>query len=63
MAVVTEFLSDFSGGEVDIVSSLEAAENEWLTLRGFVFDNARRLRTQWPFAEWDAVVVEEEVIP
>lgn len=60
MAVVTEFFSDFSGGEVDIISSLEAAENEWLTLRGFVYDNSRRLRTQWAFAEWDAAVQAEE---
>ena len=61
MAVVTEYLSDFSGGEVDIISSLETAENEWLTLLGFVYDNSRRVRTQWAFAEWEAAIVEEEV--
>jgi len=58
MAIVTEYLSNFSGGEIDLISSLEADETQWLTLKGFVFDNERRVRTQWPLAEWDAVVGE-----
>jgi len=60
MAIVTEYLSDFSGGEVDIISSLETAENEWLTLLGFVFDNSRRIRTQWAFQEWDAALPDDD---
>lgn len=61
MAIVTEYLADFTGGEVDLISSLEAAESEWLKLLGFVFDNDRRIRSQWAGAEWDAAeAVEEE---
>lgn len=53
MAVVTEYYDDFSGGEIDAVSSMEFAANNWRSLRGFVFDNQRRLRSQWAGAEWD----------
>jgi hypothetical protein len=59
MAIVTEYLSNFTGGEVDLISSLEADETQWLMLKGFVFDNARRIRSQWPSTEWDAIVGED----
>ena len=53
MPVETQYLADFSGGEQDAISSLEFDESEWMMLRGFVFDNNSRLRTQWAGAEWD----------
>ena len=59
MPIETQYLADFSGGEQDAISSLEYAEDEWMTLRGFVFDNSRRLRTQWAGAEWDVRLPEE----
>lgn len=59
MPVVTEYLEDFSGGEQDNISSLEFEENQWLNLTGFVFDNSRRLRSQWAGAEWSAEIFEE----
>jgi hypothetical protein len=31
---------------------LEFEENQWLDLVGFVFDNQRRLRSQWYGGEW-----------
>jgi len=52
MPVVTDYLDDFSGGEIDNISSLEFEENQWLDLKGFVFDNERRLRSQWYGGEW-----------
>jgi hypothetical protein len=54
MAIVTEYLADFTGGEVDVISSLEADQQQWLKLLGFVFDNERRIRSQWSGAEWEA---------
>ena len=45
-------LGDFSGGEIALESSVEAAENQWLLLEGFVLDSNRRLRAQWPGATW-----------
>lgn len=59
MPVETEYLDDFSGGEVDAISSLELGENQWLLLQGFVFDNARRIRSQWAGQLWSA----KEIIP
>jgi hypothetical protein len=56
--VETQFLADFSGGEQDAISSLEFEESEWMMLRGFVFDNSRRLRSQWAVAEWDVQLAE-----
>jgi hypothetical protein len=58
MPVVTDYLDDFSGGEIDNISSLEFEPNQWLDLRGFVFDNQNRLRTQWYGGEW-SVELEE----
>lgn len=52
MAIEERFLSDFSGGEIALRSSVEAAENQWLLLEGFVLDSNRRLRAQWPGATW-----------
>lgn len=53
MPVETQFLADFTGGEQDAISSLEYEESEWMMLRGFVFDNSKRIRSQWAGAEWD----------
>jgi hypothetical protein len=52
MPVVTDYLDDFSGGEIDAISSLEFNPNQWLDLKGFVFDNQNRLRSQWYGGEW-----------
>lgn len=52
MAIEQKFLPDFSGGEISLKASTEAAENQWLLLEGFVLDNNRRLRAQWPGATW-----------
>ena len=60
MPVVTEYLDDFSGGEQDYISSLEFQENQWMDLVGLVFDNSRRLRSQWYGGEWSAEVFDEE---
>ena len=60
MPAVTEYLDDFSGGEQDNISSLEFGENQWAALVGFVFDNQRRLRSQWRGGEWSAEVAEVE---
>jgi hypothetical protein len=57
--VETQYLSDFSGGEQDAISSLEFSETQWLMLKGFVFDNNRRLRSQWAGAEWDVRLPED----
>jgi len=59
MPVITDYLDDFSGGEIDIVSSLEFEENQWLDLVGFVFDNSKRLRSQYAGGEWSAEIVTE----
>ena len=59
MPVVTEYLDDFSAGEIDARSALEFAEYQWRSLKGIVFDNDRRLRAQWQGAEWSAEIVEE----
>ena len=53
MPVETQYLADFRGGEQDAISSLEYDESQWMTLRGFVFDNNDRLRSQWACGEWD----------
>ena len=53
MPVETQYLTDFTGGEQDGISSLEYEENQWMMLSGFVFDNNNRLRSQWAGAEWD----------
>jgi hypothetical protein len=53
VAVETQYLQDFTGGEQDAISSLEFQENQWMRLLGFVFDNNSRLRSQWAGAEWD----------
>lgn len=52
MAIEQRVLADFSGGEIALRSSVEAAENQWLLLEGFVLDNNRRLRAQWAGATW-----------
>lgn len=52
MAIEQRLLADFSGGEIALRSSVEAAENQWLLLEGFVLDNNRRLRAQWAGATW-----------
>lgn len=52
MAIEPRFLADFSGGEIALRSSVEAQENQWLLLEGFVLDNNRRLRSQWSGATW-----------
>jgi hypothetical protein len=57
MAVEQILLSDFSGGEISLKSSLEPSENQWLLLEGFVLDANRRLRAQWAGASW---IVEQE---
>jgi hypothetical protein len=57
MAVEQILLSDFSGGEISLKSSLEPSENQWLLLEGFVLDSNRRLRSQWAGATW---AVEQE---
>ncbi len=57
MAVEQILLSDFSGGEISLKSSLEPSENQWLLLEGFVLDSNRRLRSQWAGATW---IVEQE---
>lgn len=53
MPVETQYLADFTGGEQDAISSLEFDESNWGALRGFVFDNNDRIRSQWAGAEWD----------
>lgn len=60
MPVVTDYLDDFSGGEADAISSLEYTENQWLSLTGFVFDNQRRLRSQWRGGEWSVELGDED---
>ena len=57
MSIEERFLADFSGGEIALRSSVEANENQWLLLKGFVLDNNKRLRAQWAGATW---VVEQE---
>jgi hypothetical protein len=52
MAIEQRVLADFSGGEIALRSAVEAAENQWLLLEGFVLDNNRRLRSQWAGATW-----------
>lgn len=58
MAVEVTYISDFSGGEVDYVSSLEFRENQWSRLEGFVFDKQERLRTQWGGVTWSAANID-----
>jgi hypothetical protein len=58
MAIEQIVLADFSGGEVALRSSVEAKENQWLLLEGFVLDVNRRLRAQWAGATW-VVNIEE----
>jgi len=45
-------LDDFSGGEIALKSSVEAQENQWLLLEGFVLDSNKRLRSQWSGVTW-----------
>jgi hypothetical protein len=52
MAIEQRVLADFSGGEISLRSSVEAKENQWLLLEGFVLDVNRRLRAQWAGATW-----------
>lgn len=52
MPIEERYLADFSGGEIALTSSLEPEENQWLLLRGFVLEQNRRLRAQWPGATW-----------
>ena len=52
MAIEQRVLADFSGGEIALKSSIEAAENQWLLLEGFVLDSNRILRAQWAGATW-----------
>lgn len=52
MAIEERVLADFSGGEVLLRSSLEAQENQWLSLEGFVLDDNNRLRSQWEGKPW-----------
>ena len=58
MAIEQRVLADFSGGEIALRSSVEAKENQWLLLEGFVLDVNRRLRSQWAGATW-VVNIEE----
>lgn len=58
MPIEEGLLADFSGGEIDILSSAEAAENEWLTLKGVVLDTNRRIRAQWVGRSWGVEAVE-----
>ena len=58
MAIEQRVLADFSGGEIALRSSVEAKENQWLLLEGFVLDVNRRLRAQWAGATW-VVNIEE----
>jgi len=53
MPIEGDLLADFSGGEVDIKSASEIAENQWALLKGFVLDRSNRLRAQWAGAIWD----------
>jgi hypothetical protein len=52
MAIEQKLLADFTGGEISLRSALEARENQWLKLRGFVLDSNGRLRSQWAGAVW-----------
>jgi len=54
-------LGNFTGGEVFVVSSMEARENQWLLIEGLVLDENRRLRSQWPGVTWQSSVAEEEL--
>lgn len=45
-------LTDFSAGEIALRSSLEAKENQWLLLEGFILESNKRIRTQWEGATW-----------
>lgn len=60
MAIVTDYLGDFSGGEINARSSLEFDETQWASLYGFVYDNSRRIRTQWARNEWNVTLFEPE---
>lgn len=60
MAIVTDYLGNFSGGEIDARSSLEFDETQWSSLYGFVYDNNRRIRTQWAQNEWSVALPEPE---
>jgi hypothetical protein len=52
MSIEERLLSDFSGGEILLKSSLEPRENQWLSLKGFVLDSNSRLRSQWYGKVW-----------
>lgn len=60
MPIVTDYLKDFSGGEIDARSSLEFDGTQWASLFGFVYDNTRRIRTQWAQNEWSVALPEPE---
>jgi hypothetical protein len=52
MPIERLYIDDFSGGEVDSISSLEFEENQFSKLFGVVYDRDKRLRTQWSGIEW-----------
>jgi len=57
LAIEQTFLPDFTGGEITAISSIEARENNWLLLEGFVLDKNGRLRSQWAGVTWNAELV------
>lgn len=59
MPIETVNMADFSGGENDYISSIEPDENQWASLRGFVFDRQSRLRSQWAGGLWSAGLVND----
>jgi hypothetical protein len=60
MAIEQRVLADFANGEIALKSSLEAKEDQWLILEGFVLDSNRRLRAQWAGATWVVSVAGSE---
>jgi hypothetical protein len=53
MPIEQAFLSDFTGGEIAAISSIEPSERQWLLLEGLVLDQNGRLRAQWAGVTWD----------
>jgi hypothetical protein len=53
MPIQQSILADFSGGEISAISSVEAKDNQWLLLEGFVLDQNGRLRSQWAGVSWE----------
>jgi len=60
MPIEQSFLGDFSGGEISAISSIEPQQGQWLLLEGFVLDDNKRLRTQWPGVTWNVTVAGSE---